>query len=54
MSTIHLQNRDLMKTASPIKKLFRNIALPIILNKSIVKKMNWLFLYAIDWDEKIK
>ncbi len=48
------QSGDLMKANNPLKKLFRNIVLPFTLNKSIVKKMDWLLSYEIDWNEKIK
>jgi len=44
---------NLMKSNNPLKKLFRNTVLPFMLNKSIVKKMDWLLSYKIDWNEKI-
>lgn len=48
------QAGNLMTTRNPVKKLFRNLFLPFIFNKSIVKRMDWLFSYKIDWDKKIK
>ncbi|MGI9566326.1 MAG: FAD-dependent oxidoreductase [Nitrosopumilus sp.] len=49
-----LQNGELMKASNPIKKMFRDKMLSAILNKSIVAKLDWLFSYKVDWDEKIK
>ena len=51
---LSIQNGDLMNASNPIKKMFRDKMLSTVLNKSIVKKMDWLFSYKIDWNEKIK
>ena len=51
---LSIQNGDLMNASNPLKKMFRDKMLSTMLNKSIVKKMDWLFSYKIDWDEKIK
>ena len=51
---LSIQNGDLMNASNPIKKIFRDKMLSTVLNKSIVKKMDWLFSYKVDWDEKIK
>ena len=49
-----LQNGELMNASNPIKKMFRDKMLSIVLNKSIVKKLDWLFSYTIDWNKKIE
>ena len=49
-----LQYGELMKASNSIKRMFRDKMLSAMLNKSVVKKLDWLFSYKIDWDEKIK
>lgn len=49
-----LQNGELMNASNPIKKMFRDKMLSVVLNKSIVKKLDWLFSYTIDWNKKIE
>lgn len=49
-----LQNGELMKASNPIKRMFRDKMLSTILNKSLVKKLDWLFAYKVNWDKKIK
>ena len=51
---LSIQYGDLMNASNPIKKMFRDKMLSTVLNKSIVKKLDWLFSYKIDWYEKIK
>ena len=49
-----LQYGELMKASNSIKRMFRDKMLSSMLNKSVVKKLDWLFSYKVDWDEKIK
>ena len=47
------QSGKFMTATNPIGKLFRSILLPYLI-KSYAKRMDWIFSYKIDWDEKIK
>ena len=49
-----LQYGELMNASNPIKKMFRDKMLSVVLSKSIVKKMDWLFSYTVDWNKKIE
>ncbi|MGH1522182.1 MAG: FAD-dependent monooxygenase, partial [Nitrosopumilus sp.] len=49
-----LQYGELMNASNPIKKMFRDKMLSVALSKSIVKKMDWLFSYNVDWNKKIE
>ena len=47
------QSDKFMTTTNPIGKLFRRLLLSYSI-KSYIKKLDWIFSYKIDWDEKIK
>ena len=47
------QSDKFMTTTNPIGKLFRKLLLSYSI-KSYTKKLDWIFSYKIDWDEKIK
>lgn len=51
---LSMQYGDLMNASNPLKKMFRDKMLSSVLNKSIVKKMDWLFSYNVDWNDKIE
>ncbi len=47
------QSGKFMTSTNPIGKLFRRMLLPSLI-KSYAKRLDWIFSYKIDWDEKIK
>ena len=47
------QSGKFMTSTNEIGKLFRRMLLPYLM-KSYAKRMDWVFSYEIDWDEKIK
>jgi len=48
------QNGRMLAVSNPIKRMFRGIMLSMMLKRSSVGPMGWLFSYKVNWDEKIK
>ena len=48
------QNGRMLAVSNPIKRMFRGIMLSIMLKRSSVGPMGWLYSYKVNWDEKIK
>ena len=47
------QSGRMLAVSNPIKRMFRGIMLSIMLKRSSIGTMNWIFSYKVDWDKKI-
>ena len=47
------QNGRMLAVSNPIKRMFRGIMLSLMLKRSSIGIMDWLFSYKVHWDKKI-